>query len=273
MEKLGVRICGRRALMRRILILLSMLFPLANSYADGPAGPIGGNVPSDGEMLMCDKNGSATAAVTCRNINPYKYVLDTSAYIGASLVASDACDAGTTASVITAASHSAKVGDIIRITSGTYDDVEVRVKAVAANTITLESTLAGAPAALDTFDILRPRFAKVLADGSTVASPDIADATYGTLVAVAFGSVPAAFGKLFESADADWKEIDIANNTDCLLVISFDAGTTSHYVVPAYSTKEFQFSKYGLSEDSDVYYKYASGEVCAHGSVYLSAIR
>ena len=72
-------------------------------------------------------------------------------------VGTDAVDAGSTASNIVAAGIGlvARRGDLIRFTSGAMDGQEVSVVEVATNSVTLSEDLSAAPAALDTFKILR----------------------------------------------------------------------------------------------------------------------
>lgn len=69
--------------------------------------------------------------------------------------ATDAVEANSTETVINATAHAAKVGDLIRFTSGTFDGKEVSVIAVDTNTITIAETLSAAPNTADTFQILR----------------------------------------------------------------------------------------------------------------------
>lgn len=89
-----------------------------------------------------------------------------SANIASSVIGSDAAEAGSTADKIVATAHAARVGDIIRITSGTHDDIEVRVlKVPDANTIIVEA-LSSAIGVTDTFDILRPQTLTVDASGN-----------------------------------------------------------------------------------------------------------
>lgn len=97
------------------------------------------------------------------------------------VVGTDAVDSATT-SVITAASHAALRGDVIRFTSGTYSGRDYKVWDTATNTITLCEDLSTAPAALDTFQILRHRYPVVdstgnlianLTEGATAATGDI----------------------------------------------------------------------------------------------------
>lgn len=82
------------------------------------------------------------------------------------LVVSDAAEALSTVNTIVATAHVAKVGDVIEFTSGALSGQEVKVQAVSANLITLSETLASAPAAAVTFDILRHKYPLVDANGN-----------------------------------------------------------------------------------------------------------
>jgi hypothetical protein len=106
---------------------------------------------------------------TVGRIGPSQVGLDTRSY-GHTNEGSDAVEAGSTARVIVATAHAARVGDIISITSGTYDGYEIAVESVAANAITLESELPAAPAAAVTFDILRRKAAVLSPDGTIAVS-------------------------------------------------------------------------------------------------------
>lgn len=108
--------------------------------------------------------------VTISPIAPDKYGLDLSTQKGVTLVASDAADAGTTNQIITAASHVANVGDMIRFTSGGCAGYEAVVVAKATNTITLGQTLPATPAALDTFNIYRSITQTLTATGTMPAT-------------------------------------------------------------------------------------------------------
>ena len=87
-------------------------------------------------------------------------------------VASDSVDSATT-KVITAAAHSALVGDEIVFTSGALSGLSFNVSAVDTNTITLAQPAPSAPVAAVTFKILRFRHPEMNTDGSvTVSSAD-----------------------------------------------------------------------------------------------------
>ena len=132
--------------MKKLLVSLFVLLFIATSAS---AGPVEGFPQS-----QVSSGGSYTASVQPRG--EYSSGLECSSYIGATTIASDAAEAGTTTSTIAATGHAARVGDIIRFTSGTYDLVESRVAEVDTNEITLGNVLSGAPGVGDTFDILRP---------------------------------------------------------------------------------------------------------------------
>jgi hypothetical protein len=80
-------------------------------------------------------------------------------------VGTDAVEANSTTILINATGHAAKVGDVIRITSGTLSGQEVKVYSVATNSITLAEELASAPALGVTFQILRHKYPVVEATG------------------------------------------------------------------------------------------------------------
>lgn len=97
--------------------------------------------------------GNVVTGETLENNRTAIHVLDKSRVTS---IATDVIDS-ISGNVITAAAHSARAGDLVRITSGAASGVEFRVFATDTNTITLEAdnpTLA--PSASDTFAILRP---------------------------------------------------------------------------------------------------------------------
>jgi hypothetical protein len=110
---------------------------------------------------------------TTQYIGENRQGLDVVAQVAYLSVGTDAAEAGTTTSVIVATSHVARVGDQIRLTSGTQDGKIAVVQEVAVNAITLSQTLSNAPAPGDTFEILRPHYIKTAADGSVVVSGPI----------------------------------------------------------------------------------------------------
>lgn len=85
-------------------------------------------------------------------------------------VGTDAAEASSTNHVINATAHVARKGDVIRFTSGTFADTEVKVSEVSTNTITLAEDMASAIATGVTFQILRPKYPVVAADGQISVS-------------------------------------------------------------------------------------------------------
>ena len=73
------------------------------------------------------------------------------------LVASDTAEAGSTVNSITAAGieSSARVGDIVRFTSGALIGIEANVIGVSTNKLTLGEDLSAAPSAGDAFSLMR----------------------------------------------------------------------------------------------------------------------
>lgn len=86
-----------------------------------------------------------------------KTALDVRDRSGVTSIGSDVVDSYNAATFeITAAAHAAILGDTIRMTSGSGDKQEFSVFSVGTNTIKLGEDPTVAPAAADTFDILRP---------------------------------------------------------------------------------------------------------------------
>lgn len=83
-----------------------------------------------------------------------RWALDVIAHSTVKQVATDTVDSATT-EVITAASHSARVGDLILFTGGSQSGRWFVVTSVTTNTITLNSDMSAAPAASDGFTIYR----------------------------------------------------------------------------------------------------------------------
>lgn len=91
---------------------------------------------------------------------------------GLYVVANDAAETGSTASTITATSHVAKPGDIIRFitTSNGIYEKEIEVKSVTANVITLVAGVSAAISNGDTFAICRGISATYDSGGGLLAS-------------------------------------------------------------------------------------------------------
>ena len=102
-------------------------------------------------------------------VNPARLglaALDVVAHGHIEVAATDAAEAGSTTTNIVATAHVARLGDILRFTSGTASGYEARVTTVATNSITLGQILPSAPAAADTFEILRHRHPALDASGN-----------------------------------------------------------------------------------------------------------
>lgn len=100
---------------------------------------------------------------TVEPIRNQQFGLSVLSHMFVRVVGTDSVDSAAL-SVITASAHAALVGDVIRFTSGTYSGYEVKVSAVATNTITLAETLT--PAVGVTFQILRHKYPVVDATGA-----------------------------------------------------------------------------------------------------------
>lgn len=123
---------------------------------------------SVGKGAPSDHKSSILKYVTVEPIREHQHGQSVLAHSSVYLVGSDAVEANSTVNVINATAHAARVGDIISITSGALIDHEVKVLSVTANTITLAEDLTAAPAAADTFDILRHKYQLVGASGGSV---------------------------------------------------------------------------------------------------------
>jgi len=111
--------------------------------------------------------GNIVTGETLENNKVALHVLDKSIV---SQIGTDVVD-NIAANVITAASHAALKGDVIRMTSGAASGSEYRVFEVTTNTITLENDkLTTAPVATDTFEILRPTSLTVSSTGEITAA-------------------------------------------------------------------------------------------------------
>jgi hypothetical protein len=109
-----------------------------------------------------------------QTINPLvsdRYGADVVSFSAVQEIGTDAAEASSTTILINAASHAAKIGDIIRMTSGATSGETAVVYSVSTNAITLAQPLSAAPAALDTFSILRFRFPVVDSSGGLVTAP------------------------------------------------------------------------------------------------------
>lgn len=119
------------------------------------------------------RTNKVTAALN--PLDPYRTGLDVWAHAATSLIATDAAEAGSTQFRVNATAHSAKIGDIIRFTSGTHSGLECPVLVVSANYFDLSLTLSANVGTGDTFEIRRRTSLSVsstgglsLADGAKV---------------------------------------------------------------------------------------------------------
>ncbi len=109
---------------------------------------------------------------TVERVREKQYGLSTVAHMYVYAVGTDAVEADSTTSTIVATAHDAKAGDVIRFTSGDLSGQEVKVDSVSDDAIVLGEELAEAPAAADTFQILRHKYPLVAADGSISVTVD-----------------------------------------------------------------------------------------------------
>lgn len=107
---------------------------------------------------------------TVQYIGENRQGLDAVAQVAYLIVGTDAVESGSTANTIVATAHAARVGDQIRFSSGAQNGKIAIVQSVTTNTIVLSQLLSAAPAAADTFAILRPNFIASDANGASSVS-------------------------------------------------------------------------------------------------------
>lgn len=145
-------------------------------------------------------------------------------------VVADGAEAGSTATVINATAHLARVGDLISWLTGALTDREYFVDAITANTITLEHAMAAAPAAGNAFMIRRRKAAAVAAGGAAVVTTvPISTASKQKLGKQAFGDVDAAYSTLISGMGFDARIIYIFNSLDTTIRVSIDSGVTDAF--------------------------------------------
>lgn len=118
--------------------------------------------------------------------------------------------------VIKATSHSARVGDIIRFTSGTNINMEVSIAKVAANYIYLAGELISDPDG-DDFSVMRHITLTIDSSGnlSVTSSPyyfDIVDQVDGNIIDISSSNIPASsagFLEIVASLAANVKKIQV----------------------------------------------------------------
>ena len=103
--------------------------------------------------------------ITAQPVREKQFAKDVIAHFYIQEIGADIVEAGSTATIINAAAHAALVGDVISFTSGNLNTKEYKVIAVEANSIEVGEIMSEAPAASDTFDILRHKYPKVNASG------------------------------------------------------------------------------------------------------------
>lgn len=112
----------------------------------------------------------------------------------AALVNADAVEAGSTAEIVIATANNARKGDLIRFTSGVLSGYEVGVKSlIDANTFKIDA-MPAAPAAADTFDILRFRTPLVDANGNQLVATGAAAVAYVDSAVTNYGPTPVTAG-------------------------------------------------------------------------------
>lgn len=178
----------------------------------------------------------STEPATVQELAKYRHALDVIAQIAAYEVATDDVEAGSTASVINATSHSARIGDIILFTSGDLNREIATVRSVDANTITLSQNLSDAPAAAVTFSIRRWIPLKASNDGVLESSgggggggETIAAGTRTTGSIVA-GSLTGTYATLV-APGAGTRRVHVINWTNGDLLVSYNA-STDHIQIP-----------------------------------------
>lgn len=139
--------------------------------------------------------------VTVAPVREQQFGLDVVAHTSAQVIATDAAEADSTTRVIVATSHVALVGDVISFTSGNLDKSEYRVSEVDTNEITVAELMSEAPAAADTFKILRQKVPVVNSDGElTIAASLNQDEDWGAVGATTL-RVAAVVGNETDVAD------------------------------------------------------------------------
>lgn len=103
---------------------------------------------------------------TVEPIRELQHGMSVVAHIYTYQVGTDTVEANSTTTQINATAHAARKGDVVRLTSGTLSGYEFKVYETATNSFTLAEELPSAPATGVTFEILRHKYPKILADGS-----------------------------------------------------------------------------------------------------------
>ena len=104
--------------------------------------------------------------VTAQPVREKQWAKDVLSHSFVQLIGTDDVEASSTTSIINATAHVAITGDTISFTSGNLNTKEYKVIRTTANTIEVGELMSEAPAAADTFEILRHKAPKVGADGN-----------------------------------------------------------------------------------------------------------
>lgn len=166
--------------------------------------------------------GESDVYVTGEPIREKQHGLSVLSHSYVQLIDNDAVEASSTARIINATTHLAKIGDVIRFTSGALSGQEVKVQTVAANTITLSETLASAPATSVTFSISRHKYPSTTATGAlSIVTPVVS-----TFVRNVYSSVnvtTGAYVTLIASTAATYRRLSIFDNSNQTLKIAIGA--------------------------------------------------
>lgn len=104
--------------------------------------------------------------VTAQPVREHQWAKDVISHIAIVSQGTDAVEAGSSKFSINVTSHIAKVGDVIKFTSGNLSGQEVKVISTTVNSFDLGELLSEVPAVSDTFEIFRHTFLQASADGS-----------------------------------------------------------------------------------------------------------
>lgn len=96
-------------------------------------------------------------------------------------------------------------------------------------------------------------------------------ATFDTLVTLAFGSVGAGHSLLL-TPSGNLRYIEIQNDTDAPVILSFDAGVTDHWRIPLKEPRIFDLNAFGRFQSAAIHIKHA-GVAPTVGSVYAMGYR
>lgn len=97
------------------------------------------------------------------------------------------------------------------------------------------------------------------------------EAVYPTLAAKDYTTVIVTYSSLIDPA-GDAKALDIYNNTDASIRISYDGGATDHDFLPAYAGKVVEWANLGLKESGVAHVKYESGAPTV-GKIYAKVVK